>query len=236
MSHVARSVTRIAALAAGSLLATAAAAGPSPAPLGPGGAVTSIPDFGSPINVITEQTFDFSSPSGPIGSLTEVVATPYTGTAAPGTYIADPYGPDRVAFAYKLTLTSDTVAEVVIPGFGAYDTSVKVCDLAICLLGTGTVPTAATRSANGDAVTYDFGNPILSSSGFDIYTNAYGYTDPAQIELIDPNGNVSTISGFFGPAGGVPEPSAWGIMLLGVSALGAMLRTKRRRALGLATA
>jgi hypothetical protein len=228
MSHVVRSAALIAALIVSSLLAAPAGADPSPAPLAPGATVVDIPNYGSPVYIVAQNQFNFSSPSGPSGVLIEDIFTPYTGVAAPGTYIADPYGPDGIVFAYQLTLSSDTIAEVSIPGFGTYDTSVKVCDLAICLLGTGTVPTSASRSADGGTVDYDFANPILSSSGFDIYTNARGYADPAQIELIDPNGNVSTIDGFFGPAGPIPEPSAWEAMLLGVGVLGGAMRSSRR--------
>ncbi|HLH97142.1 MAG TPA: hypothetical protein VKW08_18685 [Xanthobacteraceae bacterium] len=237
-------------LALSALLCVAPASGhastvtstPQPAPLVPGGTVDPIPGFGSPFNLLAEQTYTFGGAGpGPSGSLEEIIGTPFVGPGSwpPGVYEADPYGPKGVFFSFQVEdLTAGNVASIEIPGFSGYRTSVKTCQLANCIFGTGVVPTSASRDTHGD-VTFKFSSSVISTSGgFTIYTNATSYADPMPpITLFDVNGNSSTISGTFVPAGPVtPLPPTWTAMLTGLAALALFARRSRKKAWAAAAA
>ncbi|MGH7022173.1 MAG: PEP-CTERM sorting domain-containing protein, partial [Caulobacteraceae bacterium] len=182
-----------------------------------------VPDFvDSVTQVLAFQTVPFGSPGDPTGSLTEYVVT---GTGD------NPFGNNDVTFAFGLSLTSDDVASISMPGYAGFDTAVKSCNIAgECVEAAGdVVPTTASRSANGDVVEFYFSTPVTSSApsgGFVIYTNAKTYADPPMIEIADTNGNVSFASEFVPSA--VPEPQAWMSILAGIGLAGAALRRARR--------
>jgi hypothetical protein len=184
-----------------------------PASLSPGGTVSPVPgihDEGS--EIFGEQTLFFGGTgSGPSGSLFDFL---------PNSIIYHPYGETAINFAFGLDVTGGDVASIVIPGFAGFLTSVAACNFTGCEY-TGAVPTGATRSANGDDVTFTWSTPISAgddSAIFAVYTNATEFKDPPMIEIANANGDISTVSGFFAPT--VPEPSVWAMMLLGFGGLG----------------
>jgi hypothetical protein len=200
---------------------------PSPVILAPGDSTASIPDFLDGAYIIASQTVPFSSASGPVGTLTEYVVS--------GTEY-NPWSNSDLDFAYSFsTITRDAVVSITIPGFAGFDTAVKVCNLPACIEGNGDVPTSASRSSNGDVITFDFATPVTTtSSGFVIYTNATDFVDPPMIDIIDANGVGSLAPGYL-PA--VPEPATWAIIFIGVGMIGTAMRFGRnRKVAGLAVA
>ncbi len=198
----------VAAVSAGIGARPAAAQMPSPAILTPGQTV-SLPDFPASASVVATQVETFGSSSGPDGTLTE--------------YVVDnveysPYGPSGLVFAFGLQVTGDNVAEVSLPGFAGFDTAVKTCNVAACVEGTGVAPTTASRSTDGDIVSFLWNMEFSGgSSGFSVYTNATSYYDPPMIEIFDLDGNVSFAPTFL-PS--TPLPSSWLMLFSGLLVLG----------------
>jgi hypothetical protein len=92
----------------------------------------------------------------------------------------------------------------------------------------------------GDWVTQ---NTVAQSNGDQQNGNANGRLtltfDKAitSVTLGSTNTNAFEISDVAGiPAGGVPEPTSWALMILGFGSAGAMLRNQRRRQAVAATA
>jgi hypothetical protein len=195
--------------------AFAAAAPTSPAILAPGDTVA-VPDFLDGVVLVAAKTEDFGAGPGPTGTLTEFVAS---------NSFASPFGLHDLAFAFSLSMSAGDVAKISLPGYAAFGTAVKSCNASACIEGTGDPPDLATRSANGDVVSFLFNTPLTGkSAGFVIYTNATSFADPPVASIFDSSGDVSFASVFL-PAG-VPEPATWAMMLLGFGAAGAMLRRR----------
>jgi hypothetical protein len=177
-----------------------------------------VPDFPDGVALLATQTEPFSSDLGPAGTLTEYVVTDSQ---------VNPFGYHGLVFAFKLSLSSGDVARISLPGYGGYDTAVKSCNNVVCVEGPGNPPDTATRSANGDVVSFLFGTPLTGdSSGFVIYTNAVGYKDPMGAQIIDAAGDIS-----FAPTylpSGTPEPAVWAMMLVGFGGMGLAMRAGRR--------
>lgn len=211
--------TKVGLIAAASLAAlltgscAQAATTLAPAVLSPGGSVA-IPDFPDGVALLAAQAEPFGSDLGPAGVLKEYVVTDS---------LVNPFGVNGLIFVFQLSLSSGDVAKVSLPGYAGLDTAVKSCNDVACIEGTGDPPDTATRSANGDVVSFLFSTPITGpSAGFSIYTNALGFTDPPSAMIIDAAGDIS-LAPTFAPAG-VPEPSTWAMMLLGLAGMGAALR------------
>jgi hypothetical protein len=208
-----------AALAAPGLAAPGLAAGASveaPAILTPGGTVA-VPDFPDGVVLVATKVENFGGGAGPAGVLTEYVVTDSA---------VNPFGYHDVAFAFSLSLSSGDVVKMSLPGYAAFDTAVKSCNSAVCIEGTGTPPDTATRSANGDIVSFLWGTPLTTTSaGFVIYTNANSFIDPPSAQIIDLAGDVSLAPVFLPST--VPEPAGWALMLIGVGLIGSVMRRAR---------
>jgi len=204
----------VAGLGAGTSALAASGTG-APAILLPGGSV-SLPDFPDGVALVATKTSSFGGGPGPAGVLTEYVVTDST---------VNPFGYNGLVFAFSLSLSSGDVAQIALPGYAPFDTAVKSCNNTVCIEGLGTPPDTATRSSDGDVVSFLWGTPITTTSaGFSVYTNATGYIDPPSGKIIDAAGDVSLVSVFLPSA--VPEPASWTLMLLGIALLGPVIRGK----------
>jgi hypothetical protein len=189
-----------------------------PAPLPPGATVSPIPngysfdsDDSTTALFSTTQNFDFED--GPSGFLFEAVYS------FPDQSPAHPYGAG-LFFIYNLVLTSGDATSLSVPGYSGYQVSVKQCGIVNCIdYGSfGALMTSASRTSDGDGVTFNFdltgpGN----SSNLQLFTNASSYVDPNGI-LTDSEGGTFSIP-VITPAA-VPEPSTWARMLIGFAGLG----------------
>jgi hypothetical protein len=204
-------------LAAGGLLAASAASAGAPAILAPGQSV-SVPDFPDSAVVLATQTEPFGGATGPKGLLTEFVVNDT---------LYSPFGADDLVFAYSLSMSSGNVAKISLGGFGGFQTAVKSCDALACIEGVGLPPDTATRSADGGTVSFLFDTPLTgASSGFVIYTNASYYYDPPGAAIFDSAGDVAYAPTFLPSA--APEPSAWALLITGLTMLGGVLRWRSR--------
>lgn len=92
--------------------------------------------------------------------------------------------------------------------------------LGIYLTGTGNYPM---NYANGTAV----GNVIASDANLSILT---GYGKDYQFaSTFQPRNFNGSITYGIGAAGGVPEPAAWGMFILGFGAVGGAMRVRARK-------
>jgi hypothetical protein len=90
-------------------------------------------------------------------------------------------------------------------------------------------------SVNGDVLGSGEFNGSQAASGYDLSLNYSGdpslANDPVELTLTDegsdPNFSIKFSSPVLG-VGGVPEPSAWALMLIGVAGVGAALRRRQR--------
>ena len=207
-------------LAMSGATAEAGTIGIGPTQLAPGGTASPLPDFvdsGGPGGlVVVRQKTDNFSVGNVSGILTEFVVA---NTAA------SPYGAGDLAFAFAVNISSDFVTSINLPGFAGFQTAVKVSD--ISSLGSGTVPTAASRSGgNGDTATFIFGTPAFNTGSFTVYTDATGFVDPtASINL--QSGGTLTLD-VLGPAT-VPEPSTWTMLIVGLAGIGLLAYHRRSR-------
>jgi hypothetical protein len=221
MKMLATGVAAISLLALASpAAAVAVATAPSAAILTPGSSGVSVPDFldHGVFPFTTTLNFGTLGGPGPSGSLFEEVVTGTTD---------NPFGNSDYAFAFGFTLTSGNVVAISLPGYAGFDTAVKSCNQTSCTEGTGVAPDTASRSGDGNTVTFDFSTPVTtSSSGLVIYTNATDFDDPPYIHIYDFQGDNLAIPALVAPS--IPEPDTWAMLSLGVFGLGAVLRSTSR--------
>lgn len=199
----------------------------APVALGPGSTVNSLPNGFSSADSIAhtklfDQTLAFSFTDGLTGTLRERVISYSDAPSAvhPGLY-----------FDYEIGLTSGTVTAFTIEGYSNFDTFVKECGISYCggSGANGISATSASRSMNGDQVTFNFGNALTSgehSANLQIFSSASRYQDPLAF-FADASGNTFSID-VVGPlASSVPEPSTWAMMVLGFCGLGFMACRKK---------
>ena len=84
--------------------------------------------------------------------------------------------------------------------------------------------TSATATSGFDINTYGIGIPNDGAQSFVVESGFIAYT--ANIVLNDP-GMWNAPNGAGGPPGGIPEPAAWLLIILGFAGLGGRLRQQR---------
>jgi hypothetical protein len=173
-----------------------------------------------------DHTENFSFLDGPTGTLRDRVLQ-YPDVVTP----AHPYG-SGLYFDYEITLTSGDVAQFIAPGYGGLEVSVKECGIAGCG-GSGSFgvsATSASRSANGDDITFTFAGGALvggtRSANLQTLTNAVEFLDP-YATLVNATGDTFSVP-VVAPAA-VPEPSTWAMLLLGFAGLGFARRWRTKR-------
>lgn len=197
---------------------SAMAASISPAVLLPGGTVSNLPDFEDFGDILASVASSFgngnSIPSGPF------IESVITNTGD------NPFGNQFLTFAFSFRVTRGDVVEISLPGFSGFSTAVKECT--IC--NTGTPALDATRSINGDVVSFDFTGILANgnnTASLAIYTNAPFFADP-MITFTDVGGGVAPLAGLL-PAQ-APEPGSLGLLGTAMLLLGALrYRGKRHR-------
>lgn len=202
-----------------------------PLVLAPGATVSPVPNgfsFGStdsttPVFTTTDG-FDFED--GPSGTLFEYV---YRFTSPSS---AHPYAPG-LFFLYNIELSSGDVIKFTVPNYSGLEVSVKQCGILSCIDqgANGALMTSASRSSDGDSVSFSFGGNLsgtAGSSNLQLFTNASGFADPFGI-LQDSAGATFSIPVI--TPNGVPEPTTWALLVLGFVGLGfAGLRASRKAA------
>jgi hypothetical protein len=147
-----------------------------------------------------------------------------------------PYG--GLYFDYEITLYSGDVIEFSAPGYTGLEVAVKQCGVSDCggSGANGVSTTAATRSSDGNWISYFFDNGDLvggaHSANLQLLTNAISFIDPPAT-LEDAAGDVFSLN-IVGPAP-IPEPATWAMVLAGFAGLGFISwrgsrRTMRRAA------
>lgn len=209
-----------------SQVAVAPAAIVSPSLLDPGGTVSPLPNGdssgdGIPSSKLFDQTESFSFSDGLTGTLRQRVIA-YSD--APSTFHPGLY------FDYEIHLTSGSITAFAISGYAAFGASVKECGISNCAgsEANGVLATSASRSSDGDTITFDFGNPLTAgdhSANLQIFSSASLFQDPLAF-FIDSNGNTFSIEAV---APAVPEPSTWAMMILGFGGIGFMTYRRRSR-------
>jgi hypothetical protein len=190
----------------------------TPAILTPGSTVSSLPDFEDFGDFLGTLSTSFGTgQSSPSGTFLETVIT---NTAD------NPFGNQDLTFAFAFRVTAGDVVEISLSGFRGWFTAVKECT--VCNGGTPALD--ATRSADGDVVSFDFtgieanGN---STASLAIYTNAPSFTDP-MITYTDVSGSTALSNGLLPAA---PEPGSLGLVLVG-SLVASALWMRRKAASG----
>ena len=181
-----------------------------PTVLSPGGTVSSLPNFEDFGDILTSINTSF-------GSGTSIPSGPFTESVITNTQ-DNPFGNQFLTFAFSFRVTLGDVVEVSLPGFSGFSTAVKECT--IC--NSGTPALDATRSVNGDLVSFDFtGIPANgnNTASLAIYTNAQVFADP-MITFTDINGGVAPLAGLL-PAQ-APEPGSLSLLGTAMLALGAL--------------
>jgi hypothetical protein len=209
-------------------VAPAGAAIVAPGLLSPGGTIIPLPNGDSSGDGIPEtkpfdQTEDFSFSDGLAGALRQRVISYSDAPSAihPGLY-----------FDYEIQLTSGSLSAIAISGYSGFEASVKECGISNCggSGANGVLAASASRSSDGDLITFDFGTPLTAgehSANLQIFSSASLFQDPLAF-FTDTNGNTFSIDAV---APAVPEPSTWAMMLLGFAGLGfAGYRASRRTA------
>jgi hypothetical protein len=207
----------------------------APVSLSPGGTISSIPNGDSSGDNIAQtnpfdQTQSFSFSDGLAGTLRNRVISYADAPSAlhPGLY-----------FDYEITLTSGTVTSFSIDGYSGYSTSVKECGISNCggSGANGVLATSVSRTADGNELTFDFGNPLTGgehSANLQIFSSASLFQDPFAF-FTDSNGNTFSVTAV-GPAPAVPEPSTWAMMILGFMGVGFMAYRRKQNGAALRVA
>ncbi|MBC9878977.1 PEPxxWA-CTERM sorting domain-containing protein [Bradyrhizobium sp. INPA01-394B] len=229
-------------IACGSLLILSASLTPanaaivSPTLLTSGSTVSPLPNGGSsgdgiPETKLFDKTESFSFLDGLLaGTLRERVIR-YSDAPSvlhPGLY-----------FDYEIHLTAGSVAAFGINGYSGYQASVKECGISICggSGANGVLATSASRSSNGNLITFDFANTLLAgqhSANLQIFSSSALYQDPLAF-FTSGDGGIFSIDAV-APAPAVPEPSTWAMMLLGFCSLGLIAYRRKSAALSLIAA
>jgi hypothetical protein len=207
-------------------LTTASAAIVSPSLLSAGGTISPLPNGdssgdGIPSTKPFDQTESFSFSDGLAGSLRQRVIS-YSDAPSgfhPGLY-----------FDYEINLTSGDVTAIAISGYSGFQASVKECGISNCggSGANGVLATSASRSSDGDVITFDFGKALTASehsANLQIFSSASLFQDPFAF-FTDTNGNTFSIAAV---APAVPEPSTWAILLLGFAGLGFMAYRRKSK-------
>lgn len=217
-------------------VAPAAADIVAPTLLNPGGIVNPLPNGDSSGDGIAEttpfnQTVSFSFSDGLAGTLHERVISYSDAPSSihPGLY-----------FDYEIALTPGSVGSVTafaITGYSTFGTSVKECGISNCggTGANGVLATSASRSSDGDEITFDFGTPLTAgehSANLQIFSSASLFQDPLAF-FADGNGDTFSIEAV---APAVPEPSTWAMMILGFCGLGYLAYRRRNQAAALTAA
>ena len=206
--------------------------------VGAGQATVLVPGAEAPPDVTT----------APAATLLATLSAPWTDTTSTmsGTMRSAVYSdPSNVFcagcldFMYQVAnnaSSTDSIARLTAISFAGSQTDVGFLTNGSALSGlffvNGTVaPQLVDRSSVGDVIGFTFDAPTLvevppgaTSMVLFIETNAKTFK-PGDVSLID--GGVTTVASF-APIAVVPEPAAWLLMVAGVGAVGASLRSSRR--------
>lgn len=186
--------------------------------LNPGDTISPLPNGASTgethHTVPYDETISFSFSDGLVGELRSRVIS-YSdapSTLHPGLY-----------FDYEIQLTSGSISAFTISSYDTFQTSVKECGISDCggSGANGVLATSASRSSDGDELTFDFSNALTAgehSANLQIFTSASLFQDPLAF-FTDSAGNTFSIE-TVAPA--VPETSTWSMMILGFCGLGFM--------------
>jgi hypothetical protein len=177
----------------------------APVLLSPGGTVSPLPNGFSTGDGLTptipfNETLQFSYSSGLLaGSLHERVLDypDRPSTVHPGLY-----------FDFEIALTSGSVTAFTITGWSGFEAFVKQCGISGCggSGANGVGATLASRSSDGDEITFVFGNPLVAgqhSANLQIFSSASLFQDPLAF-FTDGSSNTFSIE-VVGPAA-VPSP------------------------------
>ena len=134
-------------------------------------------------------------------------------------------------FDYEIALTSGSVTAFTVEGWSGFEAFVKECGISGCggSGANGVGASLASRSSNGDEITFLFANPLTAgqhSANLQIFSSASLFQDPLAF-FTDGGGNTFSIE-VVGPAS-VPGPIV-GAGLPGlILASGGLLALARRR-------
>ncbi|HUO09092.1 MAG TPA: PEP-CTERM sorting domain-containing protein [Phycisphaerae bacterium] len=162
-----------------------------------------------------------TKPYSGVNTASQVV---FSGTETTKVYSNDPgNGFGGLTFVYQLINSSnslDAIDRVSLSSFTGFLTDVEFA-------GTGTAPSFADRSSNGDIVGFDFFGATLTpgatTTTLIIRTNALQYT-PNTMSVTDGGTGVVASFGAAINGGSTPEPASLGIM-----SIGGLLLLRRRR-------
>jgi hypothetical protein len=188
----------------------------APINLDPGSTVSPLPNGfssgdGIPETKLFDKSENFSFSDGLAGTLRERVIdySDMPSVLHPGLY-----------FDYEFQLASGNATAFTISGYSTFGTSVKVCGISGCggSGANGLAPTSASRSSDGDEITFDFGNTLTAgqhSANLQIFSSASSFEDPLAF-FTDSSGNSFSIDAVAPLPSAVPLPGAF---LLFASAL-----------------